>query len=49
MGGRLGGDVLYPLQQWPIREAPLKRGTFSSVRVYGKGRNLGREVCQFGL
>ena len=43
MGGGLGGDVLYPLQQWPIR------GTFSRVRVYAKGRNLGREVCQFGL
>ena len=30
-------------------EAPLKRGTFSRARAYAKGRNLGREVCHFGL
>ena len=30
-------------------EAPLKRVTLSTARVYAKGRNLGREVCHFGL
>ena len=30
-------------------EAPLERGTLSRARVYAKGRNLGREVCHFGL
>ena len=49
MGGGLGGDVLYPYNNGLYGEAPLKRGTFSRVRVYAKGRNLGREVCQFGL